>query len=129
MITKCQPERGTFLRYRRLEDGRIYYVASKILYFLFVFKTETLDDLIYESDTCTLEEVLEHICDTLIESGDSFDELCNFLDREADDEDSTLGIVSQRNHLARKQFAANILSDIEWLYTPLDIKIGPPEDF
>lgn len=107
-----------------LEGLRIIYTASEVLLYLWVFRTEIHDDLVEKSDTITKEEVLQNICDILIERSDDYFELCFFLEKEADGEDSILGITSQEHYMTRKQFAAQILCHLKNLYKPLYISSG-----
>ena len=44
-----------------LEGLRVIYIASEILLYLWVFKTEVHDELIKKSDTYTKEEILQNI--------------------------------------------------------------------
>lgn len=117
------------MKNENLEGLRVIYTASEVLLYLWVFKTETHDELVKKSKSWTKEEVLQNICDVLIKRDNNYFELCDFMERETGGEDCTLGITSQINYMSRKQFAAQILSNIERLDRPLDIRTGPPEDF
>lgn len=112
-----------------LEGLRILYTASEILFYLWVFKTETHDELVKKSDSWTKEEVLQNICDVLLERGNDYFELCDFLGRETGGEYCVLGFCCQPNFLSKKQFAAQILAHVERLNIPIDIKTAPPSDF
>lgn len=112
-----------------LEGLRVIYIASEILLYLWVFRTEAHDELVKKSDTYTKEEVLQNICDVLTEREDNYFELCDFLEKETGGEECTLGLRSQVNYMAKKQFAAQILCHAERLSKPLDIRTAPPFDF
>lgn len=129
MVRKCEPKRGTFLKYRRYESIRTFNAASNVLLYLLVFKTEVHDELLEKSESSTAAEVLEKISDVLIGRGEDFHKLCAFLKAESDGEECILGIESQEGYLTKEQFAALVLSGVESLYRPLDIRTGPPEDF
>jgi len=111
-----------------LEGLRILYVSSKFLFYLQAFDVEMHDTLVLQTASWQKEEVLEKVCDALIQKNSDYDTIVDFLMEAADGEECTLGIESIEK-LTGKQLAASILNDILYLDNPIVISAGPPEEF
>lgn len=103
-----------------LERLRIMFVASEILFFLNAFRTKDYDRAVMGCETQCREQLLERLCDVLIERTDDYHRMIDHLKKCTNGVNSYLGIKSMK-YLNAELCASNLLYDIESLERPLII--------
>ena len=108
-------------------DLKILFVASECVFYIMTFKTENFEALVGRNRKyADKEELMEYFYTVLSEKNDEYYDLINYLSEDVDEAQDNL-ICGRMNmaHIAKGQFASNILVEIELL----DKKSLPPEFF
>lgn len=110
----------------RKEDLRILYVASKCIFFIMTFHTESYETLVgINRKYKDKEELLEYFYHILKDKGEDYYKLIAYLDEYVDNaQDDLLCGVFSISSVTKGQFASDILMSIELLDRPV-VSIPP----
>lgn len=77
-----------------LKELRILHTASQFLFYLMTFRTEDFQRTMCDSGIQSKEELLQVLCDVLVEKGEDYNALTDYLEDEANGSYSLFGIRS-----------------------------------
>lgn len=108
-------------------DLKLLFVASECVFYIMTFKTDNFEALVGRNHKyANKEELMEYFYDILTEKNSEYYELLDYLSDDVDEaQDNLICGTMNMGHIAKGQFAANILVEIELL----DKKTLPPEFF
>ena len=95
---------------------RALYVASECVYFLSTFRTEDYESMLYPNGTFEdKQELLEYFYFMLVEKDPYYDYFIGFLEQEAEGARNFVSGITPAKSIAREQYAANLLTEIQLL--------------